>query len=114
MITMLDSNESIIKELGARVRSARIAHPLTQAELAVRAGVSVGTIANLERGKDVSLSCLLNVMRALGILSNVEALVPSASPRPSDVATLGHARKRASSANARKADAPTWVWGDER
>ena len=75
-ITILSSNEQVLAELGARIRAARIDTPLTQAELAERAGLSPYTVANLERGHDVNLGSLLSVLRALDMLENADALVP--------------------------------------
>ena len=113
-ITLLSSNEQVLAELGARIRAARIDTPLTQTELAERAGLSPYTVANLERGRDANLGSLLSVLRALGMLENADALVPETLARPADVAQLGHARQRATSPSKRKAGTGTWQWGDER
>lgn len=113
-ITLLTSNEQVLAELGARIRAARIDTPLTQVELAERAGISPYTVANLERGRDVNLGSLLSVLRALGMLENADALVPEALARPSDVARLGRARQRAASPSRRPDGAGAWQWGDER
>ena len=112
-ITMLSSNEQVLGELGRRIRAARIDTPLTQAELAQRAGVSLSTVAKLERGEDVRLSSLLDIQRALGLLASADALAPEALARPSDLARMGKPRERARSA-AKDAQPGTWKWGDER
>ena len=112
-ITLLSSNEQALRELGERLRAARIDTPLTQAELATRAGVSLSSVASLERGGDVRLSTLLSMLRALGMLENADALVPRTETRPTQIAKLGRARKRAPSSR-KVQDAPgTWTWGDE-
>lgn len=111
-ISMLSSNEQVLSELGSRIRAARIDTPLTQAELAKRAGVSLSTVAMLERGKDVRLSSVLCILRALGMLGAMDALVPQVVARPSDIMRAGKPRERARSAT--KAALPTtWKWGDE-
>lgn len=112
VITQLASNEQVLRELGARVRAARIDTPFTQEELAVRAGVSLSTVAKLERGEDVRLSSVLDILRALGLLASVNALVPEATPRPSELAALGKVRQRARSAKRKKSE--SWSWGDEQ
>ena len=112
-ITVLSSNEQILAELGARVRRARIDVPLTQAELAKRAGVSLSTVASLERGGDVRMGSFLSVLRALGMLENAQVLVPEALVRPSQIAAKGSGRKRATSRRSRDRDPSGWVWGDE-
>lgn len=113
-ITVLSSNEQVLLELGARVRSARIDVPLTQEELALRAGVSLSTVASLERGGDVRLGSFLSVLRALGMLENMQALVPESVVRPSQIATQGSGRKRAPSQRGGKGATNVWTWGDER
>ena len=111
-ITELSPNKHILRELGARIRAARIDMPFTQAELAEHAGVSLSTVAKLERGEDVRLSSVLDILRALGMLASVNGLVPEATPRPSELATLGKARRRARSTKQKKQT--TWKWGDEQ
>lgn len=110
-ITQLDSNSAIMREIGQRVRDARIVFPLTRAELASKSGVSERTIANLESGKDVTLGSIINVMRALSLLGNLDLLVPEQGPRPSDLIAIGKKRQRATS--VKKSGNATWVWGDE-
>ena len=111
-ITELSSDAYILRELGARIRTARIDRPFTQAELAAHAGVSLSTVAKLERGEDVRFSSVLDILRALGMLASVNALVPEATPRPSELATLGKARQRARS--TKHSPSKTWKWGDEQ
>lgn len=113
VITMLTSNEQALGEIGSRIRSARIETPLTQAELAKRAGVSLSTVAKLERGEDVRFSSVLDVLRALGMLGAVDSLVPQVLARPSDLARAGKPRQRARSA-AKGASSGAWEWGDGR
>ena len=113
VITALSSNEQVMGELGKRIRAARIDMPLTQAELAKRAGISLSTVAKLERGEDVRLSSVLDILRALGMLSAADALVPEVVVRPSDLARMGKQRERARSASGR-AKPTAWTWGDEQ
>lgn len=108
------SNESVLAELGKRIRAVRIDTPYTQRELANRAGVSLKTLSNIELGHDSNVSSLISVLRALGLLSNADVLVPSATIRPSDLASMGHSRQRASSPCRRSTASDTWKWGDEQ
>lgn len=113
-ISVISSNEQVQVELGKRIRRARIDMPLTQEELADKAGVSVGTVNGVERGRDLRLSSLLNILRALNMLQNVEALVPPALVRPTELARLGKERQRATAPAHRKRRKGDWVWGDEK
>lgn len=112
LITELSSDKHILRELGGRIRAARINMPFTQAELAEHAGVSLSTVAKLERGEDVRFSSVLGILRALGMLASVNTLLPEATPRPSELATFGKARQRARSSKQKKST--IWKWGDEQ
>ncbi|MEZ5246720.1 MAG: helix-turn-helix transcriptional regulator [Acidimicrobiales bacterium] len=68
--------------MGRQVRDLRTRDGLTQAELARRANVSVGTIRNLESGAGSTLSTLIEVVRALGRTEWLEALTPPITVSP--------------------------------
>lgn len=72
------SNYEIVMDLGARLRSYRIALRLTQEEVARQAGVSVLTLARFERGAApaIGLSHFVGLMRAVGQLEGITACVP--------------------------------------
>lgn len=108
----LSSNEAVCAELGRRLRSSRVAFPLTQAQLAERAGVSPRTIANLEQGGDVTVGSLVRVLRALGLLSRMDALVPKDEPRPTELAANKPKRQRVRP--PKNPTTNTWKWGDEQ
>lgn len=76
------SDPAILTKLGGRIKEARIRKGLTQAELAVTAGVSLLTVANIEKGKSVTMTMFLSVLRALGMLENLEYLIPEAKISP--------------------------------
>lgn len=64
----------ICGELGARIKAQRLAQLLTQQELAARAGLSVGTIKNLEGKGQSSLESLVRVAMALGLADHLQTL----------------------------------------
>ena len=80
MMTEL-ANKDILEMLGRNFRQYRLLARLTQKELAGITNVSVATIHNFESGKayNISLNTLLTLMRHIGILGNVESLIP---PQP--------------------------------
>lgn len=67
---------AILAEIGDRIRMRRFQMNLTQDEIASIAGVSPLTVANLEKGRSVSLSNFIRILRALGLLDNFSFLLP--------------------------------------
>lgn len=109
------SDAAILRELGNRLASARLANNLTQAALAQEAGVSKRTIERLESGEVASrLSALVRVCRVLGLMERLDALLPVAAPGPVEQLQLaGRTRKRASKPRpATPRRATKWTWGD--
>lgn len=75
----IDEWEAVV---GAQVRSARIASGLDQAHLASAADVSIGALANLERGMGSSLKTVVAITRALGRTDWLQALAPPVTVSP--------------------------------
>jgi transcriptional regulator with XRE-family HTH domain len=72
-----DRNDiEILRELGARLRAYRLQQNVPVADLARRAGLSKTTLTNLESGADFRVGSLLGVLRALGRLDALDALLP--------------------------------------
>lgn len=89
--------EEIARELGSRLKSARLALGLAQSELAARAGVARGTIATLENSGQSSLASMVQVVQALGLASELQNLFV---PQPASIAAMerqaqARARQRA-------------------
>lgn len=82
------SNTEIILEMGSRLKDFRLGKKLTQQQLAERAGVSLFTVAQIERGKPVSVSMLIAVMRVLRLLDNLELLLPRQEVSPIELLKL--------------------------
>lgn len=76
------SDPAILTKLGARIKDARIRKGITQVELAIAAGVSSLTVANIENGKSVTIIMFLAILRVLGLLENLENLIPEAKISP--------------------------------
>ncbi len=112
-ITFSSSNAEVMKETGRRIKSERIAKSMTQGEMAEATGLSLRTISNLEGGKDVSFSTLIEVLRALGRVQGLDVLLPEQTIRPSQIAELGKARERASRRRNKSPEETGWKWGDE-
>ena len=109
------SSLAAIAEIASRLKSYRIDYPLSQQELADKAGVSRRSITNLENGGDVQLSTLIKVLMALDLDSNLDLLTPDPTERPSYYLKEKSAtpqRKRASKKEL-KTSKRTFKWGDE-
>ena len=107
-------DEVILQELSKRIVQYRLNANKTQADLAQEAGVSLRTVNRLEHGSSVQIVSFMRILRALGLLENIDALVPQPVVSPIQQLKMhGKARKRAS----RKVIAPQhktgWDWEDE-
>ena len=110
-ITGNENNNSILKELGQRIKDTRIAMSLTQKELALKAGVSSKTIERIEMGENIKVESFFNILRVFNSLSNVDLLVAQQEIPLECVYRNKPKRKRASTKTEVKTD---WVWGDEK
>lgn len=113
-ITAQLTDESILKELGGRLTSARLVCNLTQAALAEQAGVSKRTVERLESGEVATqLSGFLRVCRALGLLERFDNLIPEAMTSPMEqLKQQGRKRQRASGRKAAAGEPKKWTWGE--
>lgn len=84
-IAIESSTAEIEQQFGEQVRALRIAAGLDQAQLASRAGLSLGAVKNLEQGNGSSLRTVVRVVRALGRDDWLAALSPRVGVSPIDV-----------------------------
>jgi len=93
------SDKAVLDELGRRVQRERLNRNMTQAGLALQAGVSRRTLQNLEAGRACSLAVLIRILRVLKKLEAVDAFLPEPGLSPVQLAKLkGRERMRASGA----------------
>ena len=71
---VLATPKEICLELGLRLKAQRLAQPFSQDELAARAGVSTGTVKNLERSGISTLLTLVRIVDALGLTGQLQDL----------------------------------------
>jgi transcriptional regulator with XRE-family HTH domain len=69
-------------ELGARLKRLRISRDLSQQQLADKAGISLKTLRNLERGAGSSVDTLLRTLKALNVTNVLELLAPTPTISP--------------------------------
>lgn len=107
------SDHAVLRELGGRIARHRLNRNLTQATLAAEAGVSTPTVQRVEGGMSAQASNLVRILRALGLLDNLETLIPEPAASPIQrVKMQGRLRRRASSPSKRDGRASEWTWGD--
>ena len=72
------SNSEIVQLLGERYKEYRVRVGLTQKEISEKTNVSVMTIHRFESGAatNIALSTIISLLRAIGMLDNVNELLP--------------------------------------
>lgn len=66
------SDKTIIAAIGEYLKQQRLSKNKTQAQIAVDAGINRWTLSNLENGKAVTLASLVQILRALDLLSTLD------------------------------------------
>jgi transcriptional regulator with XRE-family HTH domain len=108
------TDSAVLAELGLRLARVRLRKNLAQAELADEAGVSKRTLIRLEHGESTQLTNLIRVLRALGLLENLDALVPPPGPSPMEQLRMRRReRQRASPKGTARGPAKPWTWADD-
>jgi len=108
------TDETVLNEVGKRIRSIRLGQNLTQADMAEKAGLSKNTVERLENGDTTQLMSFIRICRSLGILDRFEVLLPE--PVPSPMAQLRlHNNFRQRASNKRKKSSPaSWTWKEDK
>jgi transcriptional regulator with XRE-family HTH domain len=95
--------------------SLRLERNLTQAQLAVEAGLSKRTVERIERGEAAAqLSGFLRLCRALDLIERIDSLFPPPLPSPVEQLRLrGRIRRRASAPRSGIVEeTKPWTWGE--
>jgi len=108
------TDESVLRELGNRLKQTRLERNITQDRLAREAGVAKTTVERLESGGGVQLESFIRILRALDLLDRLDAVLTEPLPSPVERLKLkGRRRQRARGAGAGAAESRPWRWGDE-
>lgn len=97
----LTDSENMV-EFGARLRSRRLERNLTTETLAEKTGLNRKTIMDLEAGRDVRLSTVMKVFRAMQLLGTLNATLPDTLPSGEALSSRGQPRVRAYRLGAKK------------
>jgi transcriptional regulator with XRE-family HTH domain len=98
------TNQEILSEMGRRLREYRLGQDLTAESLATRAGLSVTTILNAERGKNPTLETVVKILRNLGRLENLNAFLPEPTISPMELLRRGTPKMRQRASGSYGAD----------
>jgi len=94
------SDRAIIRELGRRLKRKRLAKNLSQQKLAELTGLNRTTISEAERGAPFGILTLVQILRALNALEELNSFLPDPALSPLQLAKLkGKERHRASPQN---------------
>ena len=105
------SNEAILEELGGRLQRVRLNRNLTQDALAKQAGISRRALQKAEDGGVTTVETLVNILRGLAELPQLEQFLPEPSLSPVQMAKLQGATRRRASKKRTPAPPPNaWKW----
>lgn len=106
------TDKAIMREIGQRIRQYRLDCDKSQKALAQEAGLSLSTVAKLEKGGSVAYTSLIAALRAVSRLDLIEPLMKEPEVSPIAYARLLEGtkiKKRASaSRNIQKEGSEEW------
>ena len=102
----------LTKALGQKIEAFRLSQNLRQDDIASATGLSRSTIVRVESGNGGTIDSLVRILKALGIESRLDSLVPDARISPLEKRREPQLRQRARPSNPSKQTEP-WTWNDE-
>ena len=108
------TDDAVLTELGERIARARVRMNLTQAQLASQAGIGKRTLERMESGGSSQLTSLIRVMRVLGLLADLDSLLPAPAATPMELLRgKGKRRQRVRASGKTQDKSDEWHWADE-
>jgi transcriptional regulator with XRE-family HTH domain len=93
-ISNFTTDPVVLSEVGRRLAQLRLNQNLSQAALAEKAGITRLTVHNIESGSNANFTNIIRFMRGLGILGNLDAIIPELAPSPIQQADAAMARRK--------------------
>lgn len=98
MADSASKTEQLLQQIGEQFRQLRLAHNVSQEDLAVDSGVGLSTLKRLERGQGCNLAALVQLMVALDYDTELQGLMAQlAGEVPMGGSGTTKSRRRASS-----------------
>ncbi|MBO4651698.1 MAG: helix-turn-helix transcriptional regulator [Lachnospiraceae bacterium] len=108
-----ESNTCLMEEIGRRLRGLRVRSSMTQQELSTRAGVPKSMITKAENGTPIRMDVLVELMRALDCLGNLQMLLPEDELTALEMLKGKKSRLRVRHTKNERVKGSDWKWGDE-
>ena len=90
----------MLEELGYRIERLRLQRNQSLANLAEAAGVGTATLQRLETGRNANLKTVIQVLRAMNRLGDLDNIIPDVEVSPFEISEARKTpRQRASSSN---------------
>jgi transcriptional regulator with XRE-family HTH domain len=103
------SDDALLEQIGAFVKHHRLEQNKTQDVLANAAGISRSTLSLLEKGKTVTVSTLMQVLRTLDQLQVMDVFVVTKNISPLAMAKMEQEkRKRARNKKSNSTEESNW------
>lgn len=101
------TDDGITKQIGNFIKKTRIAKNKTQAQIAEVAGINRWTVSKMENGESITLSVLIQILRALDALYVLDNFTISKQISPLQAVKLQkNERQRASGASTKNKSNP--------
>ncbi len=107
-IEALTPETAALTELGERLVRMRKQQGFSQTRLAEEAGIGVATLRRIEAGQDSQMETWIKILKAIGMVSSVDALLPENFNSPMAEALASRKSKK-----RRRKETDGIVWGDE-
>jgi transcriptional regulator with XRE-family HTH domain len=103
------SDHAIISHIGAYIKHERLNQNKTQAKIANDAGINRWTLSQIENGEAISLTSLIQILRALNLLDILNVFKIETQISPIQLAKLEkQKRQRASSSSNENKNESLW------
>lgn len=106
-------DQNIEVRIGEKIRNVRLKQNITQAALAVDAGISLSSLKKIECGHIGSFDSLIRTLRTLGLLEHLQSLVEPVELSPNEYyefvnSSSKHLRKRARAQKSAAKEESEW------